>query len=85
MRIERTERFKRNFQALPEAIQRRAEKQLVRFLQNPRHPSLRIKKMRGPQDIWEGRITQSYRFTFQIREETCILRRIGTHEILVTP
>ena len=85
MRLERSEGFKRDFQALPESIRRRAEKQLALFLQNPRHPSLRIKKMQGFTDIWEGRITQSYRFTFQIREERCILRRIGTHDILETP
>lgn len=85
MRIQRTERFKRDFQALPEPIQRRAEKQLALFLQNPRHPSLGVKKMEGFQNIWEGRITQSYRFTFQIREGACVLRRIGTHDILSTP
>lgn len=85
MRFERTERFKRDFQALPEPIQRRAEKQLALFLKNPRHPSLRIKKMQGTQNLWEGRITKSYRFTFQIRDDACILRRIGTHDILGTP
>ena len=85
MSWERTERFKRDSQSLPEPMQRRAEKQLTLFLTNPRHPSLRIKKMQGFTDIWEGRITQSYRFTFQIREERCILRRIGTHDILETP
>lgn len=85
MRLELTKRFQRDFRALSEPIQRRVEKQLVLFLQNPRHPSLRIKKMEGFHDIWEGRITQSYRFTFQIREDTCVLRRIGTHDILGTP
>jgi len=85
MRFERTERFKQDFKSLPETIQRRTETQLARFVENPRHPSLRIKKMGGFQDIWEGRITQTYRFTFQIREGTCTLRRIGTHDILDTP
>ena len=85
MRFERTERFKQDFKSLPEAIQRRSETQLERFLENPRHPSLRIKKMSGFQDIWEGRITQRHRFTLQIRGDTCILRRIGTHDILETP
>ncbi len=35
--------------------------------------------------FWEGRITKNYRFTFQIEGEICILRRIGTHDILKTP
>ena len=84
MRLERTERFQRAFQALPKTIHRRAAKQMALFLGNPRHPSLRIKKMEGCQYIWEGRITQNYRFTFQIRKDACILRRIGTHNVLVT-
>lgn len=85
MRIERSKRFKRDYQALPKPIQRRTEKQLALFLQNPRHPSLGVKKMGGFQNTWEGRITKNYRFTFQIREGACILRRIGAHDILDTP
>lgn len=85
MTFEHTERFKRDFQSLPESIQQRAEKQLERFLENPRHPSLGIKKMHGFAEIWEGRITQSHRFTFQIREDICTLRRIGPHGILARP
>ena len=37
------------------------------------------------QDIWEGRITKGYRFTFQVRQDTYLLRRIGTHDILAAP
>jgi mRNA interferase RelE/StbE len=85
MRLERTAQFKRDFVSLPEEIQRRIEKQLAILLQNPRHPSLRIKRMEGIRDIWEGRITKSYRFTFQMKGDTCILRRVGRHDILETP
>jgi hypothetical protein len=31
-------------------------------------------------DIWEARITQAYRFTFVIDQDTYILRRVGPHE-----
>lgn len=85
MILERTERFKQDFQSLPQAIQRRTEKQLTLFLQNPRHPSLRIKKLEGMSDLWEGRITRKYRFTFQMLEDRCVLRRVGPHDILKTP
>jgi len=85
MRLERTAQFKRDFVSLPEEIRRRIEKQLAILLQNPRHPSLRIKRMEGIRDIWEGRITKSYRFTFQMKGYTCILRRVGRHDILETP
>jgi mRNA-degrading endonuclease RelE of RelBE toxin-antitoxin system len=85
MRFERTAAFKRDFAALPEDIQRRAEKQLTRFLQNPRHPSLRVGKLEGSGDIYYGRITRNYRFTFEWRGDTIFLRRIGPHEIIETP
>ena len=85
MKLARTARLARDFRSLPTDIQRRAAKQLQLLLNNPRHPSLRIKKMEGAQDIWEGRISKGYRFTFLVRHDTYILRRIGTHDILGTP
>ena len=85
MTLARTARFARDFRSLSLQIQRRAAKQLQLLLDNPRHPSLHIKKMEGAQDIWEGRITKGYRFTFQVRHDTYILRRIGTHDILGNP
>lgn len=85
MRLQRSERFKRDFQSLSAIIRRRAEKQLALFVNNPGHPSLRIKKMQGLPGIWEGRVTRKYRFTFEFREDVCILRRIGTHDILEAP
>jgi hypothetical protein len=41
--------------------------------------------MEDPREIWEGRITQGYRFTFQIVGDIYLLRRIGTHDILRRP
>ena len=58
---------------LPENIQDKVNKKLVLFLTNSRLLSLRIKKMKGFEDIWEGRITKSYRFTFQIKGDVYIL------------
>jgi mRNA-degrading endonuclease YafQ of YafQ-DinJ toxin-antitoxin module len=85
MKLERSEQFKRDFAALPEAIQRRAEKQLTLFTKNPRHPSLRVGKLTGHEGIFYGRITQHHRFTFAWKGDTVVLRRIGPHEILKTP
>ena len=85
MRVSRDPRFIREFAALPPAIQKRAKKQLALFLQNPRHPSLQTKKMEGHGDIWEGRITRDYHFTFEIVGDLYKLRRIGPHDILNRP
>ena len=85
MKLARTARFVRDFRSLPLQIQHRAAKQLQLLIDNPRHPSLRIKKMEGTHDIWEGRITKGYRFTFQVHQDSYLLRRIGTHDILTAP
>jgi len=85
MKIQTTKPFDKDYDALPEPVKDRADKQFILLLENPNHPSLRLKKIKGPPDIWEGRITKSYRFTFQISGEMYMLRRIGTHDILKTP
>lgn len=85
MTIARTSRFKKDFAKLPQKLQKQAIKNLELFLENPRHPSLHIKRMQGYPNIWEGRISKGYRFTFTIKEDQVFLRRIGTHDILQHP
>lgn len=85
MRLVTTQPFEKDYTALPRDIQEQIDKKLTLFVRDPRHPSLRVKKMEGFSGIWEGSVTKGYRFTFQIERETYILRRIGTHDILRTP
>lgn len=85
MILARTRRFKKEFESLPASIQERARKQLTLLLTNPRHPSLQIKKMKGYENLWEGRVTQHYRFTFRVEGKTFLLLRIGAHDLLRQP
>ena len=85
MILARTQRFKKEFESLPASIQERARKQLALLLTNPRHPSLQIKKMKAYENLWEGRATQNYRFTFRVEGETFLLLRIGPHDLLRQP
>ena len=85
MKLLFTKSFRKDYAVLSSDIQTLAEKKLKLLLQDSRHPSLRVKKMEDPRDIWEGSITQNYRFTFQIIGDAYILRRLGTHDILRTP
>ncbi len=85
MKLFFTHSFIRDYQALPQRLQKTVDKKLELFIDNPHHPSLKIKKMQDPRDIWEGRITRGYRFTFQMAEEVCLLRRLGPQDILKTP
>jgi len=58
------------------------EKFLRLIADNPRHPSLRIKKIQGTEDIFEASVNMSVRATFQyIKSDTIYLRNIGEHDI----
>ncbi len=85
MRLQPSKNFEKEYARLPRQIQERTDKQLALLLSNPHHPSLQTEKAKGYRDIWKGRITQDYRFTFQIIGDTYILRRIGPHDMERNP
>ncbi|HZY11069.1 MAG TPA: hypothetical protein VFF29_07935 [Bacteroidota bacterium] len=85
MKLFFTRSFGRDYNRLPPRIQKHIDTQLIRLLENPKHPSLGTKKIKGTASIWEGRVTREYRFTFQIQGDAYIIRRVGTHDILKTP
>jgi mRNA-degrading endonuclease RelE of RelBE toxin-antitoxin system len=85
MKLLFTKTFVRDYRRLPEDMQKTVDKQLELLMSNPQHPSLNIKKMNDPREIWEGRITAAYRFTFQIEGDIYVLRKVGTHNILKRP
>ncbi len=85
MNIYRTERFKKDFKKLPQDIRTKLPKTLSQYISNQLYPSLRVKKMEGTEDIWEMRVSVSYRITFNKLSDGILLRRIGTHAILNFP
>lgn len=80
MKFVRSEKFKRCFASLPSEVQKIAEKKMFLLARNFRHPSLRVKKMEGTDDIWEASITMNYRVTFRIEKNELHLRVIGKHD-----
>ena len=74
--------FARDYKRLPLQVRAQVDAAIALFEENPRHPSLQIKKMKGSENIWEGRVTRSYRFTFEWDGEVVTFRRVGTHDIL---
>jgi mRNA-degrading endonuclease RelE of RelBE toxin-antitoxin system len=74
--------FKKDYRRLPTEIQKQVDKALHLFAEDPRHPSLQVKKIRGTENIWEGRLSLAYRFTFNWESDLVTLRRVGTHDIL---
>ena len=87
MKARRLWSFKADFDKLPTEIQALARGKFKLFLENPNHPSLRVKKMQGRDGIWEGHINIQYVFTFSwdsdsdTGEQKAVFRRIGTHQI----
>ena len=85
MRLFYKKTFTKQYQNLPPVIKKRTGEKLNLLLSNFHHPSLQTKKMKGHEDIWEVKISRSYRFTLQIKGDAYILRKIGKHEILRKP
>ncbi len=81
MKIRLTNSFLKDYKNLDQELRSRVDKQLGFLIDNPRHPSLRLKKLKGT-DKFEIRITGGYRLTFRYEGDTLELRRIGTHDLL---
>jgi mRNA interferase RelE/StbE len=81
VKIRRTESFLKDYRTLQAEIRNQVDKQLTYLIQNPRHPSLRAKKLKGT-DKFELRVSKGYRLTFRVIESVLELRRVGTHDIL---
>ena len=75
-------RFKKEYNNLPKKIQKAFDEKLSLFLKKTSHPSLRVKRIQGTKNRWEGSITMKYRFTFEFLETIVLFRAIGTHDIL---
>jgi mRNA interferase RelE/StbE len=84
MRYWRKKKFIKAYRALPPEIKEKVRKAFELFKQDPKHPSLHTKKIKGikGQDVFEGRIDKSYRFTFHYDGDEVVFRNIGPHDIV---
>jgi len=78
-----SKKFRKQYKTLPLEIQLAFEEKLNLFLADMLHPSVRVKKIQGTHDRWEGSVTMKYRFTFHFEADTVVFRSIGTHAILL--
>lgn len=85
MRLRLSKPFLKEYARLPLAIRKKVDRQVGYLKMSLRHPGLHAKKVTGAADIWEARIDIHYRLTFQIVNETVVLRRVGPHDILRKP
>ena len=80
-RAQYTEGFKRDYERLPEHLKDATDKQIRNLIADRSHPSLRLKKMKKFEHIWEARVSHGYRITCIFRDEDIILYRVGPHDI----
>ena len=79
-RCQYTETFKRTYQRLTIAEQEAVKRAIEKLSQNPGHPSLRVKKMKGRVGVWEARASRDLRLTFAWDGDEIILRVCGHHD-----
>jgi mRNA-degrading endonuclease RelE of RelBE toxin-antitoxin system len=75
-----TEQFEQAYEKLTGSEKRNVHKALTLLGDNPRHPSLRVKKMGGGRNIWEARPSKRLRMTFEMSGEVIVIRNVGEHD-----
>jgi len=71
------EDFWKAYNRLPPNIQKSTLRKIELLLENPRHPSLYLKKVGG---LWSARISKQYRILAREEESTLIWYWVGKHD-----
>ena len=79
MKSTATRRFWELSQALPSEVQDLAVKNYRLWRRNPRHPSLRFRRLQGSEDRFSLRVGDRYRALGRLAGEKMIWVWIGTH------
>ncbi len=80
MNVYYSELFADKVGQLPTEAKRTLKKKLELMMENPRHPSLRTKKIQGQINLFEASITKDIRMTWQYTKDGFLLRNIGEHD-----
>jgi mRNA interferase RelE/StbE len=80
MIIEYSDSFREGVRRLSSEAKKQLKKKLELMVENPRHPSLRSKKIQGIDGIFEASVNMDIRMTWQYTEDGILLRKIGEHE-----
>jgi len=79
MKHSRTADFRKLFDALPKAIQAKANKQFQILKAGSKHPSLRFKKVASKENHWSVRVDANYRALGYASESRITWYWIGNH------
>ena len=80
MRLQYTDRFQRAYNDLTDDDAERVKKALRLLVGDPRHPSLRVKRIQDTDHIWEASASLSIRLTCEMQGDLIVLRNVGAHD-----
>lgn len=79
--IEHSDRFIKYLKKVTKQLHGKVAKTICLLAENPAHPSLRSKPVRGAPGIYEASVEMNYRITYERLEGDVLrLRVIGTHD-----
>ncbi len=73
-------KFKKDYKKLSDDIKKVVNSKLKLLSENHKHPSLRTKKIKGREYIFESSINMAIRITWQYKDNKILLRAIGPHD-----
>jgi mRNA-degrading endonuclease YafQ of YafQ-DinJ toxin-antitoxin module len=83
LRITYTERFQKHYRKLTSEEKNLFRNKLSLFVENPYHPSLRVKRIQGSTDLFEFSVNMDIRVIWFYEGESLVaLVDIGHHDIL---
>ena len=83
LKITYSDRFKKHYSRLTDKEKEQFKKKLRMFAENPAHPSLRTKRIRGTENLYEFSVNMDIRVIwFYEGEELVAFVDIGHHDIL---
>ncbi|MCH7820222.1 MAG: hypothetical protein IIB40_11835 [Candidatus Marinimicrobia bacterium] len=80
MKIETTRRFEKEFRSLSIKIKNKALKQILLLEENPSHPSLDFKKLKGSKNEYQFRVDYKFRILGILNKGSLSLFWIGPHK-----
>jgi mRNA-degrading endonuclease RelE of RelBE toxin-antitoxin system len=80
MEILYSDRFKKDYKHFPKNIRKIIQDKLRILSNDPFHPSLRTKKIKGKEDIFESSVNMNIRITWNYIDSRILLRAIGEHD-----
>ncbi len=80
MPLQFTERFVKQYERLPDTIQRKVAKALRLLDADFRHPGLRSHPIERLQGIYETYVDAKYRMTFERYEDVFLMRNVDNHD-----